>query len=117
MATPSNNLQKTKYQLVFYVPKDDTDSVLQAVYDAGAGQWPGGLYEDCAFISSGTGTFKPTQTANPHIGTAGSVEEVNENKVEVICAGEECMIRTVKALKQAHPYEQVAYFVFKAEDI
>lgn len=109
--------QNTKYQLVFYVPSKDVEAVLQAVHEAGAGRWPGGLYEECAFISTGIGTFKPTEKADPHLGVSGFRGEIDEHKIETICVGEECTIRAVQALKRAHPYEQVAYFVFKSEDI
>ena len=107
----------TPYQLQFYVPKPNTAAVLSAVHKTGAGTYPGGIYGECAFITSGTGTFRPLAGANPAIGKVGDVEEVEENKVEVMCLGKESMMAAVKALKAAHPYEQVAYFVLKGEEI
>lgn len=101
----------TKYLLMFHVPKPNTDEVVAAVHKTGAGTYPGGLYKECAFITPGTGTFRPSEKANPHIGTPGDVEKVEENQVQVYCDGTGCMKEAVKALKQAHPYEQVAYFV------
>lgn len=110
-------MDTTPYQLSFYAPKGHTSSVLAAVHKTGAGKFPGGLYGECAFISSGTGTFRPLQGANPNIGSVGEVERVDENKVELMCFGKGCIIDAVEALKKAHPYEQVAYLVIKGEDI
>jgi len=107
----------TPYQLQFYVPKSNTAAVLSAVHKTGAGTYPGGIYGECAFITSGTGTFRPLTGANPAIGKVGDVEEVEEDRVEVMCLGKESTIAAVKALKTAHPYEQVAYFVLKGEEI
>lgn len=114
-AMSTNTPDTAHYQLQFYVPKPDTNKVLAAVHAKGAGRYPGGLYGECAFIYPGTGTFRPLENANPAIGKVGEAEQVEENKVEVLCVGRECMLSAVKALKEAHPYEQVAYFVFKAE--
>lgn len=105
----------TPFQLSFYVPKAHTASVLAAVHESGAGRYPGGLYGECAFISSGTGTFRPLEGANPNIGKVGDVERVEEEKVEVMCFGKTCVSAAVEALKKAHPYEQVAYLVVKGE--
>lgn len=105
------------YQLSFYVPKEHTSSVLAAVHKTGAGTFPGGIYGECAFISTGTGTFRPLQGSNPNIGSVGEVEKVEEDKVEMMCFGKQCVIDAVEALKKAHPYEQVAYLVVKGEDV
>jgi len=105
----------TPYQLQFYVPQAKTTAVLSAVHQTGAGNYPGGIYGECAFITSGTGTFRPLAGANPAIGKVGHVERVEEDKVEVMCLGKDCMIAAVRALKEAHPYEQVACFIVKGE--
>jgi hypothetical protein len=42
---------------------------------------------------------------------------VAETVVEMICVGREVMERSVAALKEAHPYEEVAYYVVKMEDV
>ena len=106
-----------QYTLFFYVPKPHTLAVCQAVFKAGAGTYPGGLYSEACFISSGIGSFRPNPGANPNIGKVGEVEKVEEDKVETICVGEDTMREAVRALKEAHPYEQVAYGVLRLEDI
>ena len=59
----------------------------------------------------------PVNGANPVIGTVGKLETVDEMKVEILCVGREVMLNAVKALIKAHPYEQVAYDVYKLEDV
>ena len=53
----------------------------------------------------------------PNIGAVGQVEKVVETKVEMICVDREVMERSVAALKEAHPYEKVAYYVVKMADV
>jgi hypothetical protein len=48
----------------------------------------------------------PNNHANPHIGEAGVLEAVEEEHIEVVC--DRAMARQViRALKEAHPYEEV----------
>jgi len=54
--------------------------------------------------------------AKPNIGAIGQPEEVDEERIEILCQNEEITRAAVKALKEAHPYEEVAYDVFKLED-
>lgn len=117
MTTTTPRLDDTQFTLTFYVPRTNTKSVLAAVHSAGAGAYPGALYDQCAFITAGTGTFRPLAGANPAVGSVGDVESVDEDRVEVLCVGDECVRDAVRALKTAHPYEQVAYFVVKGEKV
>ena len=102
-----------KYKLVFTVPVENTDAVRQAIGEAGAGQL--GNYSFCSFSVKGIGRFKPEQGANPTIGEAGKMEEVEEERVE--CQVDpEVLDAVLAALKKTHPYEEVAYDVWKLED-
>lgn len=65
----------------------------------------------------GTGQFLPGAGANPAIGAVGEVEYVEEMKVEVMCVGRSIMLDAVKELVKAHPYEEVAYEVYKMENV
>lgn len=117
MAEPNTDStpDTTPYTLTFYVPTTNTAAVLSAVHSTGAGSYP--LYDQCAFISPGTGTFRPLKGATPAIGSVGDVERVQEDRVEVFCLGRECAVKAVEKLIEAHPYETVAYFVVKGEKI
>lgn len=100
-------------KLTTFVPVADSQKVLNALYLAGAGNI--GNYKNCSFRTEGIGTFKPTGTANPHIGTLDKDEEVLENRLEVIFPS--YLERTIlHTLRTAHPYEEVAFYVQKIEN-
>ena len=102
---PKNDTLK---KLTVFVPKENTDKLLNALNNAGAGQI--GNYKNCSFITEGTGTFEPNENASPHIGEKNKLEKVTENRIEVILpAYTEGDI--LNAMKQNHPYEEVAYYL------
>jgi hypothetical protein len=80
---------------------------------AGAGKI--GNYSFCTFSSKGIGRFRPEDGANPHIGVVGKFEEVTEERIETVCAREN-LAAVVKAIKEAHPYDEVALDVYPLED-
>jgi len=102
------------YKLNFFVPSKDKERVKEALFAVGVGRYEN--YECCAFETLGMGQFKPIKKANPHIGELNKVELVEEYKVEMIC--EETLIKkAISVLKEVHPYEEVAYEIFKIENI
>jgi dinuclear metal center YbgI/SA1388 family protein len=103
----------TLSKLVTFIPQAQAESVLQALHEAGAGQI--GNYQNCSFRVAGTGTFMPNQKANPHIGEAGKQESVEEVRAEVIFPthAEATMLG---ALRKAHPYEEVAYYLTRLDN-
>jgi dinuclear metal center YbgI/SA1388 family protein len=105
-------------RLSTYVPATPTypglaDQVLQALYAAGAGQV--GDYKDCSFQTPGTGTFTPGAGTQPAIGAANQPEAVPEVKLEVLLPLHRQQA-VLQALRQAHPYEEVAYEIVKLEN-
>lgn len=100
-------------KLAVYVPEDSVATVKQAIGDAGAGAL--GNYSHCSFSSEGKGQFLPNQAANPHIGQSGTVEMVNEHKVEVVLPTN-IEKKVIKAMIKAHPYEEVAYDLYALEN-
>lgn len=105
--------RETLGKLVTFIPKDKADEVLAALHKAGAGNI--GNYKNCSFTVEGTGTFMPTGSAQPHVGEAGVQEKVNEVRAEVIypihLEG-----KILAALRAAHPYEEVAYYINRLEN-
>ncbi|NED96563.1 Nif3-like dinuclear metal center hexameric protein [Phytoactinopolyspora alkaliphila] len=97
-------------KLVVFVPEPDTARVLDALTAAGAGVI--GDYERCAWMTSGTGTFRPGPGANPTIGEVGAVEEVPEHRVEMVMP-RGSRTGVVAALIEAHPYEEPAYDLYE----
>lgn len=101
-------------KITFFVPTADTDRVLEAIYKTGAGQI--GNYSHCSFRVEGTGTFKPGDGATPHIGQqGGAMERVQENRVELMFPSH-LSGAVIQAMQQAHPYEEVAYYLHSLEN-
>ena len=92
----------TRFSLIFYAPPAAVEACKAAIFAAGAGRYPGpGKYTEVCYTTVGTGQFRPGDTANPHIGTAGGgLEHVQEARVETLCVGEEVARRAVAALKE-----------------
>ncbi|MDO5092575.1 MAG: hypothetical protein Q4D79_04005 [Propionibacteriaceae bacterium] len=94
--------------LICYVPIPDTDRLLAALFEAGAGHF--GNYDSCAFVAPGRGQFRPLTGATPAIGTVDELEYVAENRVEVAFL-RSLRPEVVAALRRAHPYEEPAFHV------
>ncbi|NTW89435.1 MAG: hypothetical protein HGB37_00795 [Candidatus Moranbacteria bacterium] len=100
------------YKLVVFVPITYADAVREAMGKVGAGKI--GNYTHCSFSSRGTGRFLPGEGAHPSIGEVGKPEEVEEERIEVLCT-EESIDAVIAVMKSAHPYEEVAYDVYPLE--
>ena len=95
---------------VVFVPEGDADRVASAMHGAGAGAM--GDYDSTQFQSTGTGSFRPLEGADPAIGEVGTVERVAEVRIEMMADRRRReAVRT--ALLAAHPYEEVAYDVLE----
>ena len=101
------------YKLAYFVPIEAKEKTKDALFLIGAGKYNN--YESCSFETLGQGQFKPIKSANPYIGKKDTIEYVKEYKVEMICS-DELIKKAVEVLKEAHPYEEVAYEVIKLED-
>lgn len=102
------------YKLVTFVPQSDLENVRQALWQAGCGVI--GNYANCSFISPGTGTFFGTSDADPTIGRAGQLEQVSEQKLEMICPRTR-LSAALSALREAHSYEEPAVDVIPMEPL
>ncbi|SEN10189.1 Nif3-like dinuclear metal center hexameric protein [Paenibacillus sp. OV219] len=100
------------YKLVVFVPKSHHEQVLQAIWNAGAGQI--GSYSQCSFNIDGIGTFKPGDSAQPFIGEQGKQERVEEVRIETVVP-HSVHRKVVQALLKAHPYEEVAFDLYPVE--
>ncbi|MGM9927941.1 MAG: Nif3-like dinuclear metal center hexameric protein [Bacillus sp. (in: firmicutes)] len=96
-------------KLAVFVPKEAENTVREALGNAGAGHI--GDYSHCTFTSEGIGTFVPGEGTNPHIGTTGHLERVEEVRIETIFP-EDIEKRVLTAMIKAHPYEEVAYDIY-----
>ena len=100
-------------KIAVFVPVEHVDIVREAMAIAGAGFV--GNYRDCSFMSKGIGTFKPLEGSNPSKGQIGELEKVEEFKLETIVP-ENALEMVVKAMLEAHPYEEAAYDVYNIEN-
>jgi hypothetical protein len=102
-----------RYKLVVTVPSTHAEAVRLAVGEAGAGKL--GNYTFCSFTTKGIGRFRPEEGAKPAIGEIGTMEEIAEEKIECQC--DEAVVDDVlAALKKVHPYEEIAYDLWKLEN-
>lgn len=102
------------YKLCFYVPESHVEEVKAATFKAGAGRI--GDYDCCAWQVKGTGQFRPLQGSDPFIGEQGQIEKVDEYRVEMVCK-DDLIHEAVRAMVDAHPYEEPAYDVWRLENI
>jgi dinuclear metal center YbgI/SA1388 family protein len=100
-------------KIVVFVPEDHHEAVLNAMCAAGAG-WIG-QYSHCTFNVNGTGTFLPREGTNPYIGEQGKLERVKEIRLETIIT-ESIQSRVIRAMLDAHPYEEVAYDLYPLDN-
>lgn len=99
-------------KLVVFVPSTHIDAVRTAICEAGAGVI--GNYDHCSFAAEGEGTFRGSAKTRPFLGKPGALERARELRLEtVVPRGLEKPV--LKALMQAHPYEEVAYDLIPLE--
>jgi hypothetical protein len=98
-----------RHKLVWFVPREALEATRDAVFKAGAGRI--GDYERCSWYTAGTGTFLAGEGTDPSIGRVGREERVSELRVETVVP-EERTHDVVAALREAHPYEEVAFELY-----
>lgn len=100
-------------KIVVFTPETHADIVREAMGKAGAGKI--GHYSHCSFSTKGIGRFKPEVGANPHVGKVGKFEEVVEERIETLCSREKLQ-EVISAIKDVHPYDEVAVDVYPLEN-
>lgn len=93
-------------KLVTYVPLEHKEMVLNALFNAGAGQV--GHYSECSYSLEGHGTFKAEEGSQPFVGEKFQRHTEKENRIEVLVSKHQ-KSAVVSALLGSHPYEEVAY--------
>ena len=101
-------------KLTTYVPINDSDTLKNSLFSVGAGSI--GNYDHCSFNVLGNGTYKGNEESNPVIGEKGKLHTEKEIKISIIYESKyEKSI--LEALKENHPYEEVAYEIVMTENI
>ncbi len=103
-----------QYKVITFIPHEAVNQVAEALYAAGAGAI--GQYSHCGFMAEGVGTFLPLDGANPAIGQRGTLERVEEIRLETVVAADKTAA-VIAALRTAHPYETPAFDVFRHHDL
>jgi dinuclear metal center YbgI/SA1388 family protein len=107
-------MQNTLKKIVTYCPEQLAAALRSALFAAGGGAI--GNYDECSFNTSGLGTFRAGLNTNPFVGEKGKLHQEKETKIEIIYPA---LIesRLLKALFEAHPYEEVAYEIFSLNNL
>ncbi len=100
-------------KLVVFVPTGHAERIRAALFAAGAGNI--GRYDACSFNTMGYGTFRAGEGADPFVGQQGEHHREEEERIEVIYPSTK--ERTVlRGLFEAHPYEEVAYDIYRLQN-
>jgi len=102
------------YKICVFTPTSHLEQVKNALFESGAGRI--GDYDNCSWQTLGSGQFRPNEHSQPFIGSSGTVETVEEYKLEMVC-DDRRIKEAIASMKQAHPYEEPAYDVWKLEDL
>ncbi len=90
-------------KLVTFCPQEVAGDVREALSSAGCGHIGG--YDQCAFATPGTGTFRGGKGTMPAAGTAEELEEIAEVRLEMV-ASHAVLPDAIEVLREAHPYEE-----------
>lgn len=103
----------TLRHLVTYVPVENAEKVRNALFEAGAGLI--GKYDNCSFNLEGIGTFRPNEGSNPYKGEIGKTEFSKEERISIVF-NKHLESKIFQALRNSHPYEEIAYELFQLEN-
>jgi dinuclear metal center YbgI/SA1388 family protein len=101
-------------KLITFVPEQDAAALRSVLFEAGAGSI--GNYDKCSFNALGEGTYRGNEHSNPVMGEKGKVHTEKEIQISVVF---ESMYESniLKALKENHRYEEVAYDIITTENV
>lgn len=96
-------------KIVTFCPVDAVDGVRNGLASVGAGVI--GKYQLCSFEIPGRGTFFAGEGANPVVGARGSLQYVEEVRLEMVCP-RAALGLAIATLRQFHPYEEPAFEIY-----
>ncbi len=101
-------------RLSTYVPIKNGEDLRLALFKAGAGHI--GNYDNCSFNWQGLGTYRGNEVSNPTLGKKGIDHQEDEMCIQVIFEVHQEK-RILQALKENHPYEEVAFEVVTLDNL
>lgn len=108
--SPKTGLLK---KLVTYCPHAQAEQLRSALFYAGGGNI--GNYSECSFNADGFGTFKGNEASDPFVGERGVRHQEAETRIEIVYPTQ-VERKILVALFENHPYEEVAYDIYKLEN-
>ncbi len=109
LAPKSGLIQK----LITFCPIKKADDVRNAIFKAGGGKIAN--YDLCSFNVEGNGTFRGNELSDPYIGNKGEMHTEPEIRIEVLVPSY-LSAKVISAMKDAHPYEEVAHYLNNVEN-
>ncbi|MCD4736801.1 MAG: Nif3-like dinuclear metal center hexameric protein, partial [Bacteroidales bacterium] len=100
-------------KIIVFVPESVAGKVRNAMFDAGGGTI--GDYDHCSFNSYGYGTFRAGEGTTPYTGIIGKDHQEKEVRIEMIVP-DHLKTGVIQAMTDAHPYEEVAYDIYRLEN-
>jgi len=100
-------------KLVVFVPTSHADKVREAIFEAGAGYI--GNYDRCSFNLTGEGTFRGGKDTSPYSGVQGKEQIEQEVRIETVLP-DHIRSKVLKAMINSHPYQEVAYDLYRIEN-
>ena len=100
-------------KLVTFCPTDYAEKIRSVIFEAGAGHI--GKYDQCSFSAIGNGSFRANADAKPFVGEINKIHFEEEIRIETIFP-DYLEHKIINALKKVHPYEEVAYDIYKLEN-
>jgi len=100
-------------KLITFVPVKYAEKIKNKIFKAGAGNI--GNYDNCSFNTVGKGTFRANEQANPHVGKKNEIHTEEEVRIETIFPAHKER-QVINSLLKAHPYEEVAYDIYRLEN-
>lgn len=101
--------EESLIKLVTFVPVEQAHEVRQVLFDAGCGCI--GNYDQCSYNLTGEGTFRAGEGTNPFCGGVGKMHTEREVRIETVLPAY-LKGKAVRALLEAHPYEEPAYDLY-----
>ncbi len=100
------------HKLVVFVPTEPASllgEIRAALSAAGAGVI--GEYSQCSYSLRGKGSFFGSESTDPAVGARGTLEEVDEVRLEMVCPAAR-LPGIIDTLRRVHPYEEPAYDLY-----
>lgn len=117
--TPRVGTEETQQiKIVTFIPGElgtpGANEVLERLRNAMATSGAGiiGNYRVCSFSTQGRGTFLGGAGSKPTVGAPGSLESVNEIRLEMVCSKSAAPL-VIETLRAFHPYEEPAIDVYE----